>query len=198
MANLKDLLAQEGLMGNSTEIVATVSNGAITPPKLGIITDQVTLDQGGLGGTLRVIAQTKMQISGGYQAALISDQDAGFFLWEGTSNQKLMGTGLVTIRPIGFAPPPSIITNPKLLGARLWVKGNVTTACRLYLFVANNALPQAHFTIPVGTYNTFSHYDLIEDQGTLPWPLGEDDAIFLDFLEGGITSAFLYWQIWLG
>lgn len=201
MANLKELLAQNGLMGNSENITTNVSNGAITPVKLATITDLVTLDQAGAGNTLRVIKPTVLMVSGGYQGTILIG-DTGFFLWEGTSNTKLYGTGLVTVRPIACTPAAVVLPSPRVLQGRVWVKGDVTAALTINLFKSGNDQPVAHVTVPVADYSGSPQvFEFIEEGGStaFPWVLGDTDAIFMSINTGGaISGGFLLWQVYIG
>lgn len=201
MANLKELLAQNGLMGNANGVDTTVSNGAITPAKLATITDLVTLDQAGAGNTLRVIKPTVLMVSGGYQGTILVG-DTGFFLWEGTSNTKLYGTGLVTVRPLACTPAAVVLPSPRVLQGRVWVKGDVTAALTISLFKSGNDQPVAHVTVPVADYSASPQvFEFIENGGStaFPWVLGDTDAIFMSIATGGaISGGFLLWQVYIG
>jgi len=201
MANIKDLLAQNGLMGNSENITTNVSNGAITPAKLATITDLVTLDQAGAGNTLRVIKPTVLMVSGGYQGTILVG-DTGFFLWEGTSNTKLYGTGLVTVRPIACTPAAVVLPSPRVLQGRVWVKGDVTASLTINLFKSGVDQPVAHVTVPVADYSGSPQvFEFIEEGGSteFPWALGDTDAIFMSINTGGaISGGFLLWQVYIG
>jgi len=201
MANIKQLLANNGLLGNSNDIDTTVSNGAITPAKLATITDLVTLDQAGAGNTLRVIKPTVLMVSGGYQGTILVG-DTGFFLWEGTSNTKLYGTGLVTVRPIACTPAAVVLPSPRVLQGRVWVKGDVTATLVINLFKSGVDQPVAHVNVPVADYSASPQvFEFIEEGGStdFPWVLGDTDAIFMSINTGGaISGGFLLWQVYIG
>lgn len=189
-------------IADSAVTTLKLAANSIVPSKLGTITDQVTLDQGGASNTLRVIKPSVLKFSGGYQGTIDSG-DTGFFLWEGTANTKQYGTGLVTVKPFACAPHPSILAAPRLLQARLWVKGNVTAALTINVFTNGTALPTGHIVVPVADYSTTpSVFELVETGSpavSLPWAMADTDAVFMTISTGGaISGGFLLWQVYIG